>query len=121
GFDQDLHPEDEGGGGEQKPEQARQPQRRDRERGESLDRESDQRIEIPARAPVDALGRFVVDADLAESDPARETLEEPVAFRQLLERRRSAGREQPEVAGIGGGSLAFCPTLSAATPSYHHT
>jgi len=85
-----LHPEDESRGREQKPEQAREPQRRDRERGEAFDRKPDQRIKIPGRAAVDALGRFVIDADLTETDPAREALEEPVALGKLLEGRGRA-------------------------------
>src|SRR5262249_50245388 len=70
---------------------------------------SDQRIKIPGRAPVDALGWFVVDADLAEPDPAREPLEKSVALGELLERRGRARRQQTEVASVGGGFLPRAP------------
>ena len=45
-------------------------------------------------------GRFVVDADLAEADPARQPLEEAVALGKLPQRGRGARRQQAEVAGI---------------------
>ena len=46
-LDQDLHAEDERADRQQQPEQAREPQRRDRERGQSLDRQADQRVQVP--------------------------------------------------------------------------
>jgi hypothetical protein len=45
---------------------------------------------------------FVVDTDLAETDPAGEALEEAIAFGKLAQRRRGARRQQAEVAGIFG-------------------
>ena len=43
---------------------------------------------------------LVVDADLAETDPARQPLEEPIALGKLPQRRRGARRQQAEVAGV---------------------
>ena len=42
---------------------------------------------------MDAFRRLVVDPDLAKSDPARESFEEPVALGKLSERRGGARRE----------------------------
>ena len=53
--------------------------------------------------------RFVVDADLAKADPARETLEEAVALGKLSQRCRRARRQQAEVAGVLAGSSAARP------------
>ena len=50
-------------------------------------------------------GRFVVDAHLAEADPARQALEEAVALRHLPQRRRRARRQQAEIAGVLGDFL----------------
>ena len=94
-------------------EQAREPQRRDRERGQSLDRQPDQRIQVPAGAAVRALRRLVVDPDLPEADPAREPLEEAVALGQLPQRRGGARREQAEVAGVLGDLLPRAPVDQA--------
>src|SRR3984957_21153111 len=47
-----------------------------------------------------ALRRLVVDPDLAETDPARQTLEEPVALGQLLEGGGGARGEQAEIARV---------------------
>ena len=52
-----------------------------------------------------ARGGFVIDADLAEADPARQPLEETVALRQLPECRCRARRQQAEVAASSG---IFC-------------
>ena len=60
--------------------------------------------------PWAALGRLVVDADLLEADPARQTLEEAVALRQAAQRIGGARRQQPEVAGV-------LREFSAARPS----
>ena len=56
-----------------------------------------------------ALGRFVIDADLAKADPAREPLEEAVALRHLAQRGGRARREQAEVAGVLGDLVARAP------------
>ena len=53
--------------------------------------------------------RLVVDADLAEADPARQPLEEAVALGKLPQRRRGARRQQAEVAGILAGFSAARP------------
>ena len=53
--------------------------------------------------------RLVVDADLAETDPTRQTLEEAVALGKLLERGRRARRQQAEVAGIFRNLLPRAP------------
>src|SRR5262245_58661099 len=45
-------------------------------------------------------GGLVIDADLAEADPAREPFEKAVALWQLPQRGYRAGRQQAEVAGI---------------------
>ena len=50
--------------------------------------------------PCCALGRLVVDAQLAKADPAREPLEEAVALGKPAQRRGGARGEQPEVAGV---------------------
>ena len=54
-------------------------------------------------------GGFVVDADLAEADPARQPLEEAVALGKLPQRRRGARRQQAEVAGIFRDFLPRAP------------
>jgi len=71
-----LHAEDQRCRRQQQPEETRQPQRRDRERGQPFDRETEQRRDIPTAAAVRARGRLIVDADLAKADPGGETLEE---------------------------------------------
>ena len=52
---------------------------------------------------------FVIDADLAEANPARKTLEKAVALRQLPQRRGCPRRQQAEVAGICGDFLPRAP------------
>ena len=52
---------------------------------------------------------LVVDADLAETDPARQALEEAIALGKLPQRRRGARRQQAEVAGIFGDFLPRAP------------
>ena len=54
-------------------------------------------------------GGFIVDADLAETDPARQTLEEAVAFGKLPQRGCGARRQQAEVAGIFRDLLPRAP------------
>ena len=58
---------------------------------------------------MDALGRLVVDPDLAKSDPTREPLEEPIALGELLERCGCARRQQAEVACISRNFLPRSP------------
>ena len=53
--------------------------------------------------------RLVVDADLAEADPARQALEEAVALGKLAQRRGRARRQQAEVAGVLGDLLPRAP------------
>ena len=53
--------------------------------------------------------RLVVDPHLAKADPARQTLEEAVALRQLAQRICRARRQQAEVAGILGNFCARAP------------
>ena len=52
---------------------------------------------------------FVVDADLAEADPARQPLEEAVALGKLPQRGRGPRRQQAEVAGIFRDFLPRAP------------
>ena len=52
---------------------------------------------------------LVIDADLAEADPAREALEEAVALGQLPQRRRGARRQQAEIAGVFRNFLPRAP------------
>src|SRR5207247_11234873 len=73
------------------------------------DRKADPRIDVPGGARMRAGRRLAIDADLAKSDPARETLEEAVALGQLLERRGGARREQAEVAGVLRNFLTRAP------------
>ena len=109
-LDQDLHAEEQRGDRQQQAEQAGEPQRRDRERGQPLDRQADQRLaHSRCVRPCVALGRLVVDADLAEADPARQALEEAVALRHLPQRRGRARRQQAEVAGILRNFVARAP------------
>ena len=53
--------------------------------------------------------RFIVDADLAEADPACEALEEAIALRELPQRGCRARRQQAEVAGIFRNFLPRAP------------
>ncbi len=53
--------------------------------------------------------RFIVDAELAEADPGRQSLEEPVALRKVAQRRRGTRRQQTEVAGIFRDLLPRAP------------
>jgi hypothetical protein len=64
GSDQDPDAEHQRARRPQDAEQARDPQRRYRERGQPLDREPDQRAEVPNGAPMGALGRSVIDDEL---------------------------------------------------------
>ena len=109
-LDQDLHAEHERGAREQQAEHAGKPQRRDRERGEAFDRQAEQRMEVPGAVSMRARGRLIVDAQLPEADPARETLEETVALGELIAaRRRRAER--------AGGSRRHPPGSSGARPN----
>src|SRR5262245_54194410 len=56
-----------------------------------------------------ALRRLVIDAVLAEADPARQSLEEPVALAELPQRIGGAWRQQPKIAGILRDALAHAP------------
>ena len=103
--DQDPDAEEQRDRGQQQPEQAGDAQRRHRERSQPLDRQADQRPHAPRRHAVRALRRLVIDARLAESDPARQSLEEAAALRHLPQRRRRARRQQAEIAGILGDFL----------------
>ena len=58
------------------------------------------RAQAEGGAAVGALFRFIIDADLPEADPARQSLEEAVALRQLAQCVGGARREQAKVAGI---------------------
>ncbi len=100
GFDHHPQAEQQRARREQHAEQAGDPQRRDREGCQSLDRQAEQAGIAPARPAMLALGRLVIDPQLAEADPGRETLEEAVALGQLAERRGRARREQAEIAGV---------------------
>ena len=88
-----------------------EPQRRDRERGEAFDREPDQAAQkFHVVRAVRARGGLVIDANLAESNPACETLEEAAALRQpdAAHRRRAAR---------AGGSRRHLPESSGGRPS----
>src|SRR5437773_10701797 len=54
-------------------------------------------------------GRLVVDAQLAEADPAGEALEEAVALGELTQRGGGARRQQAEVAGVLRDFVARAP------------
>src|SRR5215475_753093 len=56
-----------------------------------------------------ARGRLVVDAQLAEADPAGEAFEEAVALRQLTQCGSGPRRQQAEVAGILRNLMARAP------------
>src|SRR5262249_47740820 len=109
GLDQDLYAEDQRGAGEEKPQQAREPQRRDGKRCEALDRQPEQRPDAPIATTMGAFFRFVVDSELAKPDPARETLEEAIALRHLPQGGGGAWREQAEIASIRWYLLARAP------------
>src|SRR3954468_1612873 len=64
-----------------------------------------------------ARGRLIVDAQLAEADPAGETLEEAVALRQLTQRGGGAWGEQAEVAGILRNLVASAPVDDGIEPT----
>jgi hypothetical protein len=63
-------------------------------------------ISEPKFQLVGAIGRMVVDAELAEADPARQALEEAVALGELPQCRRGARGEQAKVAGVLRDRLA---------------
>ena len=109
GFPQDRKPEQERHGCERHAEQAGKPQRRYREGGQAFDRKPDQPAGAEGGDAVRAGRGFVVDADLAEADPACQSLEEAVALGQLPQRRHRARRQQAEVAGVLGDLLARAP------------
>ena len=104
--------------GEQHAEQAGKAQRRHRERGQPLDRQAHQPAGAEGGDAVRARRRLVIDADLAEADPARQTLEETIALGQLLERCRGARRQQAEVAGILGNFLP-CAVIDQRVEAVH--
>src|SRR6516225_4334240 len=58
---------------------------------------------------MNSLARLVIHPLLTKADPAGETLEEAVAFRQLPQCRCRPRRKQAEVAGILGDFLARPP------------
>ena len=65
---------------------------------------------------VRARRRLVVDAHLAEADPARQAFEEAVALRHLAQRRGRARRQQAEVAGVFRDLLALAPVDQRVEP-----
>ena len=61
--------------------------------------------------------RFVVDADLAEADPARHPFEKAIALRHLPQRRRSTRRQQAEITGVFRNFVARSPIDQCVEPS----
>ncbi len=58
--------------------------------------------------------RFVINADLAEADPAREALEEAVALGQLPQCCDRARRQQAEIASVFREFFWRAPQLISA-------
>jgi hypothetical protein len=100
GFPQDGKTEQEGDGGEEHAEQAGETQRRHRERCQAFDRKPDQLARAERSDAMGAGRRFVVDADLAKADPARQPLEKAIALGKLPQRGRGPRRQQAEIAGV---------------------
>src|ERR1700732_3834605 len=109
GFPENRKSEQEGAGSEQYPEQAGKTQRRHRDRGQAFDRKPDQPAGAERGDAMRAGGGLIVDADLAEADPACQALEKAIAFGELPQRRRSPRRQQTKVARIFRDFLPRAP------------
>src|SRR4029453_9956413 len=81
-------------------------QRGGRKAGDAFDREVPELPEVELRAARRACDTVIRNGDLPESHPAEQTLHEAVAFAQLSQGRERTGREQAEVAGVGGNGSA---------------
>src|SRR5215510_7530419 len=65
-----------------------------------------------------AHGRFVVDPNLAKTNPARKALEEAIALRHLAQRGSRARRQQAEIAGVFWNFVTCAPVQERIERAY---